>query len=59
MLKRKIIIPIMLLMCSMLLFSGLIVNHGSIKNLSIIDFPFEAAYKSFQVDNIKGFSMFY
>lgn len=59
MLKRKIIIPIMLLMCLMLLFSGLIVNHGGIRNLSIIDFPFEAACKSFHLNNIKGFIMFY
>lgn len=54
MFKKKLKISVMLLMCSMLLFSGLIINHGSIKNLSIIDYPFESAYECFHLDSIES-----
>lgn len=37
----------MLLMCSMLLFSGLVVNYGGIKNASIITFPYQSYYTKY------------
>jgi hypothetical protein len=44
MLNRKIRIPIMLLICLILLFSGLIINDESIKNLGIISYPHVSSY---------------
>jgi hypothetical protein len=47
MLNKKVRIPIMLLICLILLFSVLVINHGSMENLSIINFPYSFRFIPF------------
>lgn len=45
MLKKNYRKSLVLFVCLMLLFSSLILNHGAIKNLGLIDFSYESCYK--------------